>query len=71
MDIKSIIRAAGGPTKLAKALGRRHTTILGWKRVPAEHAAAVSCITSIPRHEIRPDLWEKPEPHRASSQKAA
>jgi DNA-binding transcriptional regulator YdaS (Cro superfamily) len=60
MKITEIIKAAGGPTKLARGLGLHHTTVLGWRHVPAERAAEVSRITGIPRHELRPDLWEAP-----------
>ncbi len=60
MDLKQIILAAGGTTKLAKAVGRHRASILGWTRVPAEHAAAVSVATGIPRYVLRPDLWEPP-----------
>ena len=33
----------------------------GKRRVAPRHALAVSRITGIPRHELRPDLWEAPE----------
>lgn len=62
MDIKTVIERAGGPTKLAKAIGKSHSTVLGWTRVPAEHVPAVSAITGIPRHELRPGLWDAPAP---------
>jgi DNA-binding transcriptional regulator YdaS (Cro superfamily) len=55
-----IIQRAGGVTKLAAAVGRHHATILGWHRVPAEHAKAVAEASGIPLHELRPDLWEPP-----------
>ena len=61
MDMKHITLAAGGTAKLAKAVGRHRASVRGWTRVPAEHAAAVSAATGIPRHVLRPDLWEPPE----------
>ena len=61
MNMRDIIRAAGGASKLANAVGRHRASVLGWTRVPAEHAAAVSAATGIPRHVLRPDLWEPPK----------
>jgi hypothetical protein len=61
MEIADIIHKAGGPTKLGRHLDRSHSTILSWKKVPAQHVPKVSEITKIPRHEIRSDLWEDPK----------
>ena len=61
MHMKDIVRAAGGASKLANAVNRHRASVLGWTRVPAEHAAAVSAATGIPRHILRPDLWEPPD----------
>ena len=60
MDIRDIIRAGGGASRLAATLGCHHTSVLGWKRVPAERVPAVSAATGIPRHELRSDLWDPP-----------
>lgn len=59
--MSEIIRRAGGLVKLAKAAGRHHATILGWTRVPPQHVKAVSFITGIPAHQLRPDLWDPPD----------
>lgn len=32
----------------------------GLRRIPAERVAEVSRVTGIPRHELRPDLYESP-----------
>lgn len=55
-----MIRRAGGVVKLAAAVKRHHSTILGWNRVPPEHVKAVSAATDVPPHELRPDLWDPP-----------
>lgn len=60
MDIKDIIAAAKGATALAAALGCHRTAIVKWRRVPAERVPAVSALTGIPRHVLRPDMWEPP-----------
>ena len=60
MDVTEIIKEAGGASKLARHLGLHHTTVLGWCEVPPKHVPAISALLNIERHEIRPDLWEKP-----------
>jgi len=60
MELSEIIKAAGGASKLAKALGVQHSTPLRWKSVPSHHVPAVSALTLIPRHLIRADLYEAP-----------
>jgi DNA-binding transcriptional regulator YdaS (Cro superfamily) len=55
------IEAAGGTLALAQALGIQAPSIYSWRRVPAERVKAVSKATGIPRHELRPDLWEPPK----------
>jgi DNA-binding transcriptional regulator YdaS (Cro superfamily) len=61
MDIKDIIKVAGGPAALARALGCSHAAVCRWPRVPVARAADVEQITGIPRHVLRPDVWERPE----------
>jgi hypothetical protein len=54
------------PGNTAVGLGRRldvsHSTIVRWAagRVPAERARAVSEVTGIALHELRPDLFDPP-----------
>lgn len=69
MDVSQIISRAGGPTKLARALGMDHSSVLSWRktgRIPAERVLAIEAATDIPRHELRPDIYPAP-----SSQAAA
>lgn len=61
MDVAKIIAEAGGASKLARALGLHHTTVLGWAQVPPKHVAAIAALTKLERHQIRPDLWEAPQ----------
>jgi len=65
MDMKHVIASGGGLVKLARAVGLKHSSVWAWKRVPAEHAKAVEQATGIPRHELRPDLWEAPDKEAA------
>lgn len=58
MEIKHIVRAAGGPRKLAARLGlKSHSTVVEWRRVPPAHVLVVEGITGIPRHVLRPDIF--------------
>lgn len=62
MDIGDLITRAGGPTRVGRIIGRHYTTVLRWRRVPAEHVPAISAATGIARWELRPDLYERPAP---------
>lgn len=54
------IKAAGGASALARALGIKQAAVSQWHRIPAERVPDVAAATGIPRHELRPDLWEPP-----------
>lgn len=56
MQMKEIFRAGGGVAKLARAIERDHSTLLGWRQVPVAHLAAVSAATGIAPATLRPDL---------------
>ena len=56
--LQRVIDRAGGASKLARALNIFPSAVSQWSRVPAERVPAVSEITGLSRHEIRPDLWE-------------
>ena len=59
--------AVGGRKALAARLteaGQPITPQALWfweKQIPAERVAVVSKVTGIPKHELRPDLWDPPE----------
>ncbi|WP_282758356.1 hypothetical protein [Komagataeibacter saccharivorans] len=57
MNVHEIIRRAGGPLKVGKAINRHHATIIGWKRVPAEHARTVARMADLTPHDLRPDVF--------------
>jgi len=65
MEIKEIVRAAGGPSKLGAAIGLKHSSVVCWTRVPAIHARKVELVTGIPLHKLRPDLWDAPDTQSA------
>lgn len=53
------IKRAGGISKLAKAIGIRHTSIYVWRRIPADRIISVEAATGIPREQLRPDLYRR------------
>lgn len=70
MDVDQVIARAGGVVALSRATGIKPSTISKWrvskKGIPADRVPLVSDVTGIPRHEIRDDLWEAPQPERAA-----
>lgn len=71
--VKRAIKAAAGPaklareiTQLAKARGKPDEVISlqavsQWTRIPVDRVRDVEQITGIPRHELRPDIYDPPE----------
>jgi DNA-binding transcriptional regulator YdaS (Cro superfamily) len=51
------IKAAGGPRRLARALGLTRQAIYLWKRIPADRILQVEAVTKIPREKLRPELY--------------
>lgn len=64
--LQEIFAAAGGITAFAEKIGVDRTTPYAWTKVPAHHARKVAEVTGIPRHEIRPDLYEAPTAEAAA-----
>ncbi len=59
--LAAALEAAGGPTALSKHLKIEPSAITQWSRIPAERVRAVETATGIPRHVLRPDLFEQPQ----------
>lgn len=60
-NLQEIVRKAGGPLKLATALGIKPPSIYNWRRVPYRFVKRVSEITgldvkSIPTEDMPPDV---------------
>ena len=55
--LQQAIKAAGGVTALAKAVGIAPPSVSGWSRIPAERVLFVESLTSVPRFILRPDLY--------------
>jgi len=59
--LSKAIRAAGGISELARALGISQPSVSNWARVPAERVIAVESVTGVHRKVLRPDLYATKE----------
>jgi DNA-binding transcriptional regulator YdaS (Cro superfamily) len=57
-NLKQYLEERGRLTALANAIGVTPSAIAQWKRVPAERTRDVSRATGIPKHVLRPDLFD-------------
>ena len=76
MSTNPIDRAAsaiGGSAVFIERLGISRRTFFNWKAgvIPAEKAREVADLTGIPRHELRPDLWDAPSSSGVQAQPQA
>ena len=57
--LKKALDAAGGPVKLARALGIVPSAVTQWTRVPPRHLPRVEKLTGMSGEELRPDLYPR------------
>lgn len=55
--LQAAIRAVGGISALARALGVSQPSVSTWIKIPAERVAAVEAATGVSREILRPDLF--------------
>jgi DNA-binding transcriptional regulator YdaS (Cro superfamily) len=60
--IRLAIEKAGSVKALAEMLNVTPQAISQWKRIPADRVPDLERVSGIPRHELRPDMWEAPAP---------
>jgi DNA-binding transcriptional regulator YdaS (Cro superfamily) len=58
--IDEAIKQAGSVKALAAAAGVRPQAISQWQKIPVERVVRISDALGIPRHVLRPDLYEAP-----------
>ncbi|MCX8003344.1 MAG: helix-turn-helix domain-containing protein [Burkholderiaceae bacterium] len=56
-DLRGLIARAGGPARLARALGITPAAVSQWQRVPAERLHQVAALLGQPASRLRPDLF--------------
>jgi antitoxin CcdA len=70
-EVQAVIDRMGGVSALARRLGVDHSTVSGWKDVPAKHVPAVAAATGLALRDIRPDLFHHDQrPGLAENQQA-
>jgi sulfate adenylyltransferase subunit 2 len=67
-DLKTLFRRSGKlQREIAEAAGRSEGAVSQWvsgdREIPADLVLRVEEFTGIPRHHLRPDLWEKTMPN--------
>lgn len=65
MDIKDLIKKAGGPKSVGDACGISSQAVSQWTKVPSVHVMKIANLltgTGITKEKIRPDIFcEQPE----------
>jgi DNA-binding transcriptional regulator YdaS (Cro superfamily) len=56
-DIEVVFQRAGGRKVVAGALNIKVPSTYDWKRVPPDRVAAMSKLTGMTPHELRPDIF--------------
>ena len=67
MSVDEILKRCGGVAAVASKLNIHHTSVMGWRRrksVPVKRALEIERHFGIPRHRLRPDLWDPPPPRQ-------
>jgi DNA-binding transcriptional regulator YdaS (Cro superfamily) len=64
--IAQAIKRAGSVKALAKVAGVRPQAVSQWRDIPPGRVARISDALGMPRHELRPDLYEAPASEAAA-----
>jgi DNA-binding transcriptional regulator YdaS (Cro superfamily) len=55
-----VIEKCGGPAALGRVLGITGQAVSQWAQIPPKHIGALSRLTGVPPHKLRPDLFSAP-----------
>lgn len=63
--LKRAVELLGGQSAIARLLGVTQPSVWAWlnrgKELPAEHVLAVEAATGVSRHDLRPDIYPRPQ----------
>jgi len=60
MDIKEIIRKAGGARAVAELTGVTTQAVYQWREVPAPHVVDIAARLGLEPRDLRPDVFREP-----------
>jgi hypothetical protein len=63
--LQRAIEAIGGIRATADALGLSFQSVWGWGKCPLHRVAQISDLSGVPRWELAPDHWERPDESEA------
>ncbi len=73
--LKAALESAGSQAELAKIANVSQPAVWKWlhqsKRVPAEAVLAIEQSTGVSRHDLRPDIYPRPQPITAQQNRRA
>lgn len=69
--MRRAIEAAGSEAELARRIGVSRQAIPQFKRCPPKRVAQISEATGVPKHVLRPDLYDAPQEAPPSGKDAA
>jgi DNA-binding transcriptional regulator YdaS (Cro superfamily) len=58
---QALLRAldrVGGTVRMAETVGVTPQAVSQWAHIPIHHVPRISGVTGLPRHKLRPDLYE-------------
>ena len=60
LTVAEIVRRAGGGAVVARALNLHRSAPQKWQSVPPTYVSAISRLSGVPAHQIRPDVFDPP-----------
>ena len=58
--LMQVQKTRGLAARIGEACGINRAAVWNWKRVPVEHVVTIEQLLNIPRHRIRPDIYQPP-----------
>jgi DNA-binding transcriptional regulator YdaS (Cro superfamily) len=59
--VKRAVEAAGGARRVAEECEITPEAVYMWKQCPSDRIGVIERLSGVPRHELRPDIFDPPE----------